>query len=80
EGCALIVGFGRFGQIVTQAMLARDMKVSILDIDTDAIRAAANRRNKGLSNQRPAASSARTQPMAMAACSQGSPCSVVPAG
>ncbi|WP_241060289.1 monovalent cation:proton antiporter-2 (CPA2) family protein [Achromobacter xylosoxidans] len=41
EGCALIVGFGRFGQIVTQAMLARDMKVSILDIDTDAIRAAA---------------------------------------
>ncbi|CAB3690098.1 MAG: monovalent cation:proton antiporter-2 (CPA2) family protein [Achromobacter pulmonis] len=41
EGCALIVGFGRFGQIVTQAMLARDMKVSILDTDTDAIRAAA---------------------------------------
>lgn len=41
DGCALIVGFGRFGQIVTQAMLARDMKVSILDIDTDAIRAAA---------------------------------------
>ncbi|MGE8636906.1 MAG: cation:proton antiporter, partial [Achromobacter piechaudii] len=41
DGCALIVGFGRFGQIVTQAMLARDLKVSILDIDTDAIRAAA---------------------------------------
>lgn len=41
DGCALIVGFGRFGQIVTQAMLAREIKVSILDIDTDAIRAAA---------------------------------------
>lgn len=41
EGCALIVGFGRFGQIVTQAMLARDLTVSILDTDTDAIRAAA---------------------------------------
>jgi glutathione-regulated potassium-efflux system protein KefB len=41
DGCVLIVGFGRFGQIVTQAMLARDLKVSILDVDTDAIRAAA---------------------------------------
>ncbi|EHK65250.1 monovalent cation:proton antiporter-2 (CPA2) family protein [Achromobacter arsenitoxydans] len=41
DGCALIVGFGRFGQIVTQAMLARGLKVSILDTDTDAIRAAA---------------------------------------
>ncbi|CAB3881909.1 monovalent cation:proton antiporter-2 (CPA2) family protein [Achromobacter mucicolens] len=41
DGCALIVGFGRFGQIVTQAMLARGVKVSILDTDTDAIRAAA---------------------------------------
>jgi glutathione-regulated potassium-efflux system protein KefB len=41
DGCVLIVGFGRFGQIVTQAMLARDLKVSILDTDTDAIRAAA---------------------------------------
>jgi len=41
DGCALIVGFGRFGQIVTQAMLARGIKVSILDTDTDAIRAAA---------------------------------------
>ncbi|SEJ96353.1 monovalent cation:proton antiporter-2 (CPA2) family protein [Achromobacter sp. NFACC18-2] len=40
DGCALIVGFGRFGQIVTQAMLARGVKVSILDTDTDAIRAA----------------------------------------
>ena len=41
DGCALIIGFGRFGQIVTQAMLARGIKVSILDTDTDAIRAAA---------------------------------------
>jgi glutathione-regulated potassium-efflux system protein KefB len=41
DGCALIVGFGRFGQVVTQTMLARDLKVSILDTDTDAIRAAA---------------------------------------
>lgn len=41
DGCALIVGFGRFGQIVAQAMLARGVKVSILDTDTDAIRAAA---------------------------------------
>ena len=38
DGCALIIGFGRFGQIVTQAMLARGIKVSILDTDTDAIR------------------------------------------
>ena len=30
DGCALIIGFGRFGQIVTQAMLARGIKVSIL--------------------------------------------------
>ncbi|MCW3153353.1 monovalent cation:proton antiporter-2 (CPA2) family protein [Achromobacter spanius] len=41
DGCALIVGFGRFGQIVSQAMLARGLTVSILDTDTDAIRAAA---------------------------------------
>ena len=26
DGCALIIGFGRFGQIVTQAMLARGIR------------------------------------------------------
>jgi glutathione-regulated potassium-efflux system protein KefB len=37
----LVIGFGRFGQIAVQALIARQHKVSIIDIDTDMIRAAA---------------------------------------
>ena len=37
----LIIGFGRFGQIVSQPLLALHHTVSIIDNDTDMIRAAA---------------------------------------
>ncbi|UYO00840.1 MAG: monovalent cation:proton antiporter-2 (CPA2) family protein [Devosia sp.] len=37
----LIIGFGRFGQIVSQPLLALRYSVSIIDNDTDMIRAAA---------------------------------------
>jgi glutathione-regulated potassium-efflux system protein KefB len=40
-GAALIIGFGRFGQVVSQALLSRGIDVSIIDADTDMIRAAA---------------------------------------
>ena len=40
EGSVLIIGFGRFGQIASQALLARGVSVSIIDNDTDMIRAA----------------------------------------
>ncbi|MEQ9688775.1 MAG: monovalent cation:proton antiporter-2 (CPA2) family protein, partial [Bauldia litoralis] len=38
EGTALIIGFGRFGQVASQALLARGTDVSIIDSDTDMIR------------------------------------------
>jgi glutathione-regulated potassium-efflux system protein KefB len=31
----LVIGFGRFGQIASQALLARGVSVSIIDNDTD---------------------------------------------
>ncbi len=37
---ALIVGFGRFGQVASQALLARGIDVSIIDRDTEMIRSA----------------------------------------
>ena len=37
----LVIGFGRFGQVVCQALLARGLDVAIIDSDTDMIRAAA---------------------------------------
>ena len=40
SGSALIVGFGRFGQVVSQALLARGIDVSIIDSDTEMIRVA----------------------------------------
>ena len=40
SGDILIIGFGRFGQIASQALLARGHKISIIDTDTDMIRAA----------------------------------------
>jgi glutathione-regulated potassium-efflux system protein KefB len=40
SGDVLIIGFGRFGQIVSQALLAKGHKISTIDTDTDMIRAA----------------------------------------
>jgi glutathione-regulated potassium-efflux system protein KefB len=36
----LIIGFGRFAQVVAQPLLARDVDVSIVDIDVEMIQAA----------------------------------------
>ncbi len=36
----LVIGFGRFAQVVCQPLLARDVDVSIVDIDVDMIQAA----------------------------------------
>ncbi len=41
-GSALVIGFGRFGQIVAQALLARGIDATIIDSDTDMIRVAGN--------------------------------------
>ncbi len=41
SGSVLIIGFGRFGQIVSQSLLARGIDVVIIENDTDMIRAAA---------------------------------------
>ncbi len=38
----LIIGFGRFGQLVSQPLLARGVDVSLIEIDVDMIRAARN--------------------------------------
>jgi glutathione-regulated potassium-efflux system protein KefB len=40
SGRVLIIGFGRFGQIASQPLLARGVDVSIIDSDVDMIRAA----------------------------------------
>jgi len=40
-GSVLIIGFGRFGQVVSQTLLARGFTVATIDIDTEMIRAAA---------------------------------------
>jgi glutathione-regulated potassium-efflux system protein KefB len=42
SGRVLIIGFGRFGQVVSQPLLARDVDISIIDADVDMIRAAGN--------------------------------------
>jgi glutathione-regulated potassium-efflux system protein KefB len=41
-GSALIIGFGRFGQIASQPLLLRDVDVSIIDNDVEMIQAAAD--------------------------------------
>ncbi|GGF48571.1 potassium efflux system protein [Azorhizobium oxalatiphilum] len=41
SGAVLLVGFGRFGQVVSQAFLARGLEVTIIDNDPEMIRAAA---------------------------------------
>lgn len=38
EGSVLIVGFGRFGQVTSQLLLARQVDVTIIDSDADRIR------------------------------------------
>jgi glutathione-regulated potassium-efflux system protein KefB len=41
HGSALIIGFGRFGQVASQALLARGIDITIIDRDTEMIRGAA---------------------------------------
>ncbi|QLB18422.1 monovalent cation:proton antiporter-2 (CPA2) family protein [Mannheimia granulomatis] len=41
EANVLVIGFGRFNQIVCQVLLARGLSVSVIDSNTDHIRAAA---------------------------------------
>lgn len=40
KGTALVIGFGRVGQIVSQFLLARDFDISIIDTDVEMIDAA----------------------------------------
>jgi glutathione-regulated potassium-efflux system protein KefB len=41
RGTVLIIGFGRFGQVASQALLARGVDVTIIDRDVEMIRSAA---------------------------------------
>src|SRR5690606_19373200 len=41
HGTVLIIGFGRFGQVVSQSLLARGFDVTIIDRDVEMIRSAA---------------------------------------
>jgi glutathione-regulated potassium-efflux system protein KefB len=41
QGSVLLIGFGRFGQVVSHSLLARGMDVAIIDTDTEMIRSAA---------------------------------------
>ena len=40
SGSVLIIGFGRFGQVMSQSLLARDVDVTIIDSDIEMIRSA----------------------------------------
>jgi glutathione-regulated potassium-efflux system protein KefB len=40
SGSVLIIGFGRFGQVMSQSLLARDIDVTIIDNDIEMIRSA----------------------------------------
>jgi glutathione-regulated potassium-efflux system protein KefB len=42
SGDVLMIGFGRFGQVVSQSFLARGLDVAIIDTDTDMIRSASD--------------------------------------
>ena len=42
NGSILMIGFGRFGQIVSQPLFANHCSISLIDTDTTAIREAAN--------------------------------------
>lgn len=41
DGTVLLIGFGRFGQVASQALLSRGIDVSIIDDDVEMIQAAA---------------------------------------
>ncbi|TDK26134.1 potassium transporter [Luteimonas aestuarii] len=41
RGSVLIIGFGRFGQVMSQSLLARDVDVTIIDTDIEMITSAA---------------------------------------
>ncbi|RPD86382.1 monovalent cation:proton antiporter-2 (CPA2) family protein [Luteimonas sp. 100069] len=41
NGSVLIIGFGRFGQVMSQSLLARDVDVTIIDTDIEMIQSAA---------------------------------------
>lgn len=40
SGSVLIIGFGRFGQVMSQSLLARNVDVAIIDTDIDMIKSA----------------------------------------
>jgi glutathione-regulated potassium-efflux system protein KefB len=42
SGSVLVVGFGRFGQVASQSLLARGVDVTIIDTDVEMIRSAAD--------------------------------------
>lgn len=42
SGTVLVIGFGRFGQVMSQCLLARGCDVTIIDNDVDMIRSAGN--------------------------------------
>jgi glutathione-regulated potassium-efflux system protein KefB len=42
SGSVLMIGFGRFGQVVSQSLLARDVDVTIIDTDIEMIQAASD--------------------------------------
>ncbi len=42
HGSVLIIGFGRFGQVASQSLLARGFDIAIIDTDTEMIRSAAD--------------------------------------
>ncbi len=42
KGNVLMIGFGRFGQVASQGLLARGVEVAIIDMDVEMIQAAGN--------------------------------------
>jgi glutathione-regulated potassium-efflux system protein KefB len=40
SGSVLMIGFGRFGQVLSQLLLSKDVDVTIIDLDTEMIRSA----------------------------------------
>jgi len=42
SGTVLVIGFGRFGQVMSQCLLARGCEVTIIDTDVEMIRSAAD--------------------------------------
>ncbi|NII54310.1 monovalent cation:proton antiporter-2 (CPA2) family protein [Luteibacter sp. SG786] len=41
-GSILMIGFGRFGQVVSQSLLARDIDVTVIDTDVEMVQAASD--------------------------------------